>query len=103
MSNNYQIGKHLWDVSTTPIIAIGSVKLQLKFLLIETPPNPLPKFVIDPNNIPPLTTFVLGTTTISNHVVVMITLGDLVTSIPTCCLQNLVIVAFDTLGEAKLT
>ncbi len=38
--------------------------------------NPLPKFVVDLINIPLLTTFVLGATTISNLVVVMTTLGD---------------------------
>jgi hypothetical protein len=75
----------IWGVQKTPIIAIGSAELQLKFPPIETPPNPLPKFVTYPNNTPPLTTFVLGTTTIFNHVVVMTTLGDFVTFIPTHC------------------
>jgi hypothetical protein len=33
---------------TTPVIAVGSAKLQFKFLIDETPLNPLPNFAADP-------------------------------------------------------
>jgi hypothetical protein len=62
----------IWIVPTTPIIAISSVALQFKFLLTKTPLDPLHNFVANLISIPPLTTFMLGATTISTHVVVMI-------------------------------
>jgi hypothetical protein len=55
----------IWGVPTTPIVITGSSKPLLKFLLVETPFNPQPKFVANLVNIQPLTKFVLGTTTVS--------------------------------------
>jgi hypothetical protein len=66
----------IWGDPTTPAVILGSVELQLKFLLAKTPLDPLPKFVTDPISTPPLITFVLGATTISIPVVVMTTLSD---------------------------
>jgi hypothetical protein len=45
----------------------------------------------------------LSATTISTLVVVMTTLNDLVTSIPTSCLRILATFASDSLGEVQLT
>ncbi len=67
-------------VPTTLVVDVNSAELQLRFLPIETPPDPLPKFVTDPINIPLLTMFVLGATIVSTPMVVMTTLGDWVNS-----------------------
>ncbi len=56
---------------TIPIVVAGSAKLQLKFLIAKTSPNPLPKFVADPINISLLTTSMLGTIIISTPMVVI--------------------------------
>jgi hypothetical protein len=45
----------------------------------------------------------LGATTISTHVVVMITLGDLVTYVLAGCLRISTTIVLDTLGEIELT
>ncbi len=55
----------------TPIVVVGSVKLRLKFLIIEIPPNPLPNFAIDAINTSLLTTFMLGATTFPTPMVVI--------------------------------
>jgi hypothetical protein len=55
----------IWGVLTIQVVDIGIPKLLFKFFLIETPPNPRPKFVAHPINIPFMTKFVLGATTIS--------------------------------------
>jgi hypothetical protein len=61
---------------TIVVVIVSSPKFLLKFLHVETLSNPRPKFVVDPMSSPPLTTFVLGATTISTHVVIMTTIGD---------------------------
>jgi hypothetical protein len=61
---------------TTPIIAIGSIELRLKFFLVETPPNPLPNFATDPISTPLLTTSMLSATIVYSPVVVIPTLSD---------------------------
>jgi hypothetical protein len=61
---------------TTPIVVVGSVEFQFKFLTIETPPNPLPNFSRDPISISLLTTFMLGATIVSFHVVIIPTPND---------------------------
>ncbi len=60
---------------TILVVYDGSVKLQFKFLHAKTPPS-LPNFVVDPISTPFLITSMLGTTTISTHVVVIPTLSD---------------------------
>ncbi len=55
----------------TPIVVVGSVKLRLKFLITETPPNPLPNFATNAINISLLTTFMLGATTVPTPMVVI--------------------------------
>jgi hypothetical protein len=50
---------------TTPIVIVGSVELQLKFLTAKTPPSPLPNFD------PLLTKSMLGATTISTPLVII--------------------------------
>ncbi len=56
---------------TTLVVVVGSTELRLKFLHAEIPPNSLPNFVTNPIVFPLLTTFMLGVTTISIHVVVI--------------------------------
>ncbi len=65
----------IWGVPTTLIVVVSSQEFLLKFLPIETPLNPQPKFTIDPISIPPLTKFVLGATIVSNLVVGIIKLS----------------------------
>jgi hypothetical protein len=60
----------------TPIVAIDSAKLRLKFLTTKTPPNPLPNFATNLISISLLTTFKRGATTVSTHVVVIPTPSD---------------------------
>jgi hypothetical protein len=88
MSNHYsRISKHhLWCPNNLKFV-IDSPKLLLKFCFAENLPNPRPKFVANPITIPFLITSVLGATTISTHVVVMTTLSDWITSIPTNCFR----------------
>jgi hypothetical protein len=45
---------------TTPVLAVGNAKLRFKFLIVETPPNPLPNFVANPISIPLLTIKISG-------------------------------------------
>ncbi len=61
---------------TTLVVITGSAKLQFKFLIIKTPPDPLPNFVANPINTPLLITSMLGTTTVSTHVVVIPTSSE---------------------------
>jgi small-conductance mechanosensitive channel len=93
----------IWGAPTTLVVAIDSVKFRLKFLHTKTPPNPLPKFVADPISIPPLTTFVLGATTVFTPVVIMMTLGDWVTYVLASCIWIATTATSNTLGEVKLT
>ncbi len=88
----------IWSVPTTLVCVTSSPILLFKFLLVETLPYPQPKFVANWINIPPLTTFVLGATIISIPVVVMTTLGDWVTSIPTSCFRISTITTSNTLS-----
>ncbi len=37
---------------TTPVVVVGSTELQLKFLLVKTPPDPLPNCTTNPISIP---------------------------------------------------
>ncbi len=60
----------------TPIVVVGSDELRFKFLTIETPPNLLPNFVVDPISTPFLTTFMLGATILSTLVVVILVMSD---------------------------
>ncbi len=60
----------------TLIVAASSVEIQLRFLPIETPFDPLPNFAIDSINTPLLTTSMLSATIVSIHVVVIPTLSD---------------------------
>jgi hypothetical protein len=102
MSTHYRIGKHHMGCRNNSIVVVGSTKLSLKFLPTKTPLNPLPKFTTNPINIPLMTTFVLGATTVSTHVVVMTTFGDWITSILVGCLWISTTIASDILGETKL-
>jgi hypothetical protein len=61
---------------TTLVVATSSAELQLKFLIAKTPPNPLCNFVVDPISTSFLTISMLGATTISTHVVVILTPSD---------------------------
>jgi hypothetical protein len=61
---------------TNPIVVVGNIELRLKFLLVETPFDPLPNFAANPINIPFLTTSMLSTTTVSTPVVVILTSSD---------------------------
>ncbi len=88
---------------TTPTIVISSVKLQFKFLTAKTPPNPLPNFVANPINTPLLTTSMMGATTISTHVVVILASSNRVTPTPTCCFRVSTITISNTIGGAMLT
>jgi hypothetical protein len=56
-------------VPTTRVVVINILELLLKFLPIETPPDPQPKLAIDPISIPLLRKFMVGATTISTLVV----------------------------------
>jgi hypothetical protein len=60
----------------TPVVFVGNAKLQLKFLIVETPLDPLPNFVADPINTSLLTTFMLGIATVSTPMVVILALSD---------------------------
>jgi hypothetical protein len=55
----------IWGVPTILIVDIGIPELLLKFFIVESPPNPGPKFVVNIINIPFVTKFVLGATIIS--------------------------------------
>jgi hypothetical protein len=66
----------IWGVRTTPIVIVSSAKLQLKFLIVETPPNLLSNFAIDPISTPLLTTSMLGATIVSTPVVTISTSSD---------------------------
>ncbi len=59
-----------------------------KFLLIETPPNPRPKFVVDP-------------IIVSTHVVSIIKLKSWISSISISFLQISTNTTFDTFGETN--
>ncbi len=76
MSSHYRIRKTILGVPTTLVVGVSSVKFQLKFLIIETPPNSLPNFAIDPISIPLLITSMLGTTIVSTPMVVILASSD---------------------------
>jgi hypothetical protein len=61
---------------TIAVVTIGNVELQLRFLLAKTPFDLLLNFVVDPFSIPLLIAFMLGSITISTHVVVILALND---------------------------
>jgi hypothetical protein len=63
-------------VSITKVFIVGSLKLLFKFLPVNNPPNQQLKFIADPIIIHFSATFMLGTTTVSTVVVVMIALND---------------------------
>jgi hypothetical protein len=63
-------------VPTTPVVVVGSVELRLKFLVAETPLDQLPNFATDPISIPLLTISMLGATTVSTLVVVILASSD---------------------------
>jgi len=93
----------IWCLRTIPVVVIGNVELWFKFVTIEIPPNSLPNFVVDPINIPILTTSMLGVTTVSTPVVVIFASSDWITPIPTCYFRVSTIAAFDTIGGVMLT
>jgi hypothetical protein len=93
----------IFGVPTIPVFADGSPKLQFKLLPIKNLPNPWPKLIIDSTSTLFLTTFVLGATIVSTHVVVITILSDWITSIPIGCLWVSIIIDYDTLGEVVLT
>jgi hypothetical protein len=66
----------IWSLPETLIVVVGSAKLQPKFLIVKTPLDPIPNFVVDPISISFLTTFMLGVTTVSTLVVVIPTQND---------------------------
>jgi hypothetical protein len=78
------------------------VGLRHKFLTVETPLNPLPNFVADPISTSLLTTYMLGTTTVSTLVVVIPTISDWTTPTLACYFRVSTIVASDTIGGAML-
>ncbi len=61
---------------TTLVVVGNSVKLQLKFLIAKTPPNPLPNFAVNLISTPLLTTSMMSATTISTLVVVILAPSD---------------------------
>jgi hypothetical protein len=75
----------IWGVPTTLVIAIGGSKLLLKFLPIEIPFYPWPKFIANLVSTPLLTKIVLGATIISTPMVGMTTLSGWVTFISAGC------------------
>ncbi len=77
----------IWSMPTTLVVATGSTKLWLRFLPTKTPPNLIPNFVANPITTPLLTISILGATTISIPVVVILTLSDWITLTPTCCFR----------------
>jgi hypothetical protein len=89
-------------MSTLLIVVVGSIELRFTFLLVETPPNPLLNFVTDPISTPFLTTSMLGATTISTPMVIILALGDFVTPTPTYYLWVSTTVASDTIGGTVL-
>jgi len=75
----------IWGMPTTLIIAVSSVELWFKFLTTKIPFDPLPNFATNPNNIPLLTTSMLGATIVSTLVVVILASSDWIIPILTCC------------------
>ncbi len=65
MSSRYWISKHHLRYANNSNNNVGSVKLRLRFLIVETPPDPLPNFVVDPISTPLLTTSMLSAVTVS--------------------------------------
>jgi hypothetical protein len=61
---------------TTPIVVVGSSKLQFKLLIVETPFDPLLNFAANTICTPFLTTSLLGATKVSTHVVIIIVPSD---------------------------
>ncbi len=66
----------IWSMQKTLIVVVGSAELWLKFLIVETPHDLPPNFVIDLICTPFLTTFMLGTTIDSNPMVVILAPSD---------------------------
>ncbi len=93
----------IYGVLTNIVFTTGSLKLLFKFLLAENPFNPQPKLTTNPITTPLLTTFVLGAITVFFPMVVMTTLKDRITSIPTGWLQVSATTISNTLGEVVLT
>jgi hypothetical protein len=92
----------IWGMPTTLVVSTSNVELQLKFLPSKIPLDLLPNFVTYLINIPLLTTFMLGATTVSTPMVVICALSDWVILIPTCYFQVSTTVAFNTIGEVVL-
>jgi hypothetical protein len=93
----------IWNMPTTLIVATGSVKLQLRFLPAETPPNLLPNFVADLISIPLPTTSMLDSTHVCFLVVIILALSDWVTHTLACYFHVSTITISDTIDEAMLT
>ncbi len=91
----------MWHPNNS-VFVVCSLELLLKFLHAENPPDPRPKFVIDPITTPFQTMFVLGATTVSTPMVVMTTLSDRVTFIPVGYFRVSKTFTFDTRGEVVL-
>ncbi len=92
----------VWGVPITPIIIVGNVIFQFKFLFVESPPNPLSNFVAYPISTPLLTTYMLGATIVSTLVVVIPTSNDWITFTPTCFLQVSTIATSNTISGVVL-
>ncbi len=75
----------IYGVPTTPLFTTNSLELLFKLLPTKNSPNPQSKLIANPITTPFLATFVLGSTTMSIHVVVITALNDWVTSIPVSC------------------
>ncbi len=98
MSSHYWIHKHhFWCLNNS------SPKLLLKFLPTENPHDPRPKLTTYLISTSLLPTFVLGSTIVSIHLVVMIALNDWITSVPIGCLRVSATIASNTFGEVMLT
>jgi hypothetical protein len=61
---------------TILVVVVGSAGFRLRFLLVQTPLDPLPNFVVDPISTPLLTISMPSATIVSTHVVVILTLND---------------------------
>ncbi len=93
----------IWNMPTTPLVIVGNVKLRFKLLITETPPNLQPNFVAYPISTSFLTTSMLGATSVSTPMVVILALNDWITPTPTYYFWVSIIVASDTIGGAMLT
>ncbi len=85
------------------LLLLVMLKFHLVFFLLRLHPIHYPILVVDPINIPLLTTFVVGIITVSTPMVVIPPLNDWVITTIVSCLQVSIIAIFDTIGGVVLT